>query len=89
MKTIDTKGLTCPRPLIMLKEALLETGVGEAITVITDNETSLKNLVTYLNDQGIEPEVSSEGKVHTIETVVPEQLLGDTEPALYCNWERC
>ena len=55
MKIVDTKGLTCPRPLIMLKEALLEVEVGAQLQVITDNETSLKNLLSYLHDQGAKP----------------------------------
>lgn len=85
MKTIDTKGLTCPGPLIMLKEALQNTAPGEAITAITDNETSLKNLTTYLKDNGADCEVKSEGKVHTILTTRPDGALGATDPALYCG----
>ena len=61
MKTIDTKGLKCPQPLIMLKEALQEIKAGERITLYTDNDTSLKNLVTYLTDHGVDPEVSTKG----------------------------
>jgi selenium metabolism protein YedF len=85
MKTVDTIGLKCPNPLIMLKEALLESDPGERITVITDSDTSLKNMVTYLKDQGISPEVSSEGKVHSIVTTRPGKPLGGTDPAAYCE----
>ena len=85
MKTIDTKGLTCPRPLILLKEALLGSEPGEPLTVITDNETSLKNMVTYLKDQGSEPEVTTEGNIHSIVTTKPEQPVSDTDPAAYCD----
>jgi selenium metabolism protein YedF len=85
MKTIDTKGLLCPKPLIMLKDALQGINPGEAITILTDNETSLKNLVNYLKDQGAEPAVSTEGKVHTLITTRPEQALSDKDPALYCE----
>jgi len=85
MKILDTKGLLCPRPLILLKEALLEMHTGEQIRVETDNDTSLKNLVSYLKDQGVEPEVSTEGAVHTLIALKPEKELTATEPAIYCT----
>ena len=43
----------------MLKEGLQEMEQGESVTIHTDNNTSLKNLVTYLRDQGVEPEVKA------------------------------
>ncbi len=85
MKIIDTNGFKCPQPLIMLKEGLQEMEQGENVTIYTDNETSLKNLVTYLRDQGVEPEVSSNEKVHAIVTRRPEANLIDTDPAAYCE----
>ncbi len=85
MKTIDTKGLKCPQPLIMLKEGLLGLEAGETLRVDTDNDTSLKNLVSFLRDQGVEPEVSTSGKIHTLITAVPEKDLEGTNPAAYCS----
>jgi len=57
MNTLDTKGLLCPKPLILLKEALTGLEAGEELRVETDNDTSLKNLLSYLKDQGVEPQV--------------------------------
>lgn len=85
MKTVDTKGLKCPKPLIMLKEALQETKDGEKITVYTDNDTSLKNMITYLKDHGVHPEVTTEGKVHKIITSRPEESLSNSNPEDYCE----
>jgi len=85
MKTIDTKGFSCPKPLIMLKTALMEAGEGEKLRVITDNETSMKNLVTFLRDQGVEPEVKTSGKVHTIVTEKPEKNMTEVRPEKYCE----
>ncbi len=85
MKTVDTTGLQCPRPLIMLKEALQEISPGEQVTVTTDNDTSLKNLVTYLRDQGVEPTVTTEGRVHRLVTSRPEKDLEQTDPERYCD----
>lgn len=85
MKILDTKGLLCPKPLIMLKEALLELNEGEKIQVETDNETSFKNLLSYLKDQGVEPEVSSAGSVFTLLAIKPEKDLSASDPAIYCT----
>lgn len=85
MKTLDTKGLRCPQPLIMIKEALQGLDVGEEIRVEIDNDTSLKNAVTYLKDQGVEPEVTSVGAVHTLVAIKPEKDLSGTNPAIYCT----
>ena len=85
MKTLDTKGLKCPQPLIMLKEALLDLKSGEEIRVETDNDTSLKNLLSYLKDQGVEPEVSSAGTVHTLVAPKPDQDIASSDAAIYCT----
>jgi selenium metabolism protein YedF len=84
MKTVDTKGLKCPQPLIMLKEALQSADEGDRVTVITDSNTSLKNMVTYLRDQGVEPEVTTRGKNHTLVTDIPTSRMEETDPATYC-----
>jgi selenium metabolism protein YedF len=85
MKTLDTKGLKCPQPLIMLKEALLDLKSGEEIRVETDNDTSLKNLLSYLKDQGVEPKVSSVGTVHTLVAPKPDQDIASSNAAIYCT----
>ena len=85
MKKLDTVGLRCPRPLIMLKEALVGMDTGEEIRVETDSDTSLKNLVTYLKDQGVDPKVTTEGKVHKLVAKKPEKELTATDPAAYCS----
>jgi selenium metabolism protein YedF len=85
MKTIDAKGLLCPRPLIMLKEALLEMEPGEALKVETDNDTSLKNLLSYLKDQGVEPQQNTSGAVHTLLLTIPQKEMSLGDPAAYCS----
>ncbi|MEN8158382.1 MAG: sulfurtransferase-like selenium metabolism protein YedF [Bacteroidota bacterium] len=85
MNTIDTKGLICPSPLIMLKEALLTIEPGESVSIITDNEISLQNMLNYLKDHGADPEVQTRGKIHTILTMRPDRSLGESDPAAYCE----
>ena len=85
MRTLDTRGLLCPQPLIMLKEALQDLQPGEDLKVETDNDTSLKNLLSYLKDQGVEPELSSAGAVHTLLLIAPEKDFSASNPASYCS----
>jgi selenium metabolism protein YedF len=85
MKTIDTRGHLCPKPLIMLKEAMQDLDPGEELCVETDNLTSLKNLLSYLKDQGVEPEVSSAGSVFSLQFTVPEMDLSLSDPSAYCS----
>jgi selenium metabolism protein YedF len=47
MKSIDTKGQLCPKPLIMAKQLFNELAAGEQMEILTDNETSLHNLVNF------------------------------------------
>ena len=84
MHIIDTCGLTCPAPLIRLKETMLELQPGEELEVITDNETSLRNLLSYLGDQGASTEENSRQGVHHIRTVVPAGSVAASDPAAYC-----
>jgi len=86
MLRIDTKGFTCPKPLIMLKEGLLELQTGEALEVLTDNDTSLKNLLAYLKDQGASCQVQSDQGVHQIRTSKPGgHAIAESDPAAYCS----
>ncbi len=50
MKTVDTRGQSCPAPLIATKRALKETLPGESFEVLTDNQTSLNNISRFLKD---------------------------------------
>jgi len=50
MKTVDAKGLKCPMPLILTKRALLEMEQDEALEILIDNETSVKNVSRFLDE---------------------------------------
>jgi selenium metabolism protein YedF len=69
----------------MLKEGLIGLEAGEKLKVETDSDTSLKNLLSFLRDQGVEPEVSSSGKLHTLITAVPEKEVETSDALAYCN----
>ena len=61
---IDTCGLSCPEPVIMVKKAM-ESGE-DSYTIIADNRTAFENITRFANHQGFG--VSSEEKsgVYTI-----------------------
>ncbi|MCB2220551.1 MAG: sulfurtransferase-like selenium metabolism protein YedF [Bacteroidetes bacterium] len=63
MKTIDVKGMKCPMPLIETKKALKEIGKEESLRIIIDNETSVKNVTHYLEDNNLPVEKKQDGKI--------------------------
>jgi selenium metabolism protein YedF len=59
-KTVDARGLACPRPVLMTKEALEEVGEG-IITVLVDNVASRENVKRFAQRMGCTVEVKEEG----------------------------
>lgn len=50
MKIIDARGLSCPEPVILTRQAMMS---GEAAyEVIVDNNTSKENVTRYAEHQG-------------------------------------
>ncbi len=60
MKRIDTSGLSCPAPLIKMREGLNAAAPGEEVQIVIDNSTSLTNVKRYLTDNGLIFTVSEE-----------------------------
>ena len=56
MKEIDARGLSCPQPVIMTKQAM-ESGENEYL-VLVDNEASKENVTRYAEHQGYNVAVS-------------------------------
>lgn len=51
-KTVDARGLPCPKPIIMAKKTLAEDDV-DSFELILDNETSKDNVERFLVDNNI------------------------------------
>ena len=62
---------------------------GEKIKILTDNDTSHKNLITFLRDQGVNPKVTKQGKVYTITSDVPSRDISEVDPGSYCTTDNC
>ncbi len=66
MKQIDTSGHLCPTPLILAKRGLDEINGGDEFAIMTDNETSFNNLMSYLKDVGANPTSKQLGEAYLI-----------------------
>lgn len=66
MKTIDCKGLSCPKPVILTKKELETITEGE-IEVIVDNAAARENVSRFAKSQGFDYNVNEkEGLFHII-----------------------
>jgi selenium metabolism protein YedF len=60
MKEIDARGLACPAPVLLTKDAI-EKAHPNLVKVIVDNEASRQNVCRFLESQHFETSVQKEG----------------------------
>lgn len=84
MKILDAKGLKCPMPLIKTKKALQEIEKDEALKIIIDNETSVKNVEHFLTDNGMEATRSEKNGVYEIVVNKQDGDLEEVQAEAYC-----
>ena len=84
MKILDVKGLQCPMPLIETKKALKDMEPNESLKVITDNTTSVKNIMHFLTDNGIPAVKKQVGDWYEININNPERDLENVDEEAYC-----
>lgn len=64
MKTIDARGLSCPEPVVLTRNAMMS---GEAVyEVIVDNNTSKENVTRYAEHQGYKVVVTENDGEYTL-----------------------
>lgn len=85
MNTIDTRGQLCPKPLIMTKQVLDTMTPGEEFEVLTDNDTSHQNLMSYLEALKAEPLSEKNDNIWTITATKPQNMRQDIEAEEYCE----
>ena len=51
MNIVDTRGMSCPQPVLMTKKTIEATGA-DKVTVLVDNTTALGNVTRYLKSAG-------------------------------------
>ena len=60
MMTLDARGISCPEPLIMLKNALKAEA---QLTMLVDNKATLDNCEKFAKKQGFAVDVEKDGEV--------------------------
>lgn len=85
MKIIDTRGEVCPKPIIMTKKELLEIKLNETFCILTDNETSLANLMKFLSDNKIHCEIDKKDGYYSINATKKEMSQINAKVNDYCN----
>lgn len=58
--TVDARGLSCPQPVLLTRNALSEAGSGQ-VEVLVDTETSRDNCTRIAQKQGWQVEVVEQG----------------------------
>ena len=84
MKIVDTRGLTCPAPLIKTRQGLTEAAADEAVQVIIDNKTSLGNVKRYLADNKLTFTVREEGDLAYVTVTRGDKTEMSTNEEEYC-----
>lgn len=87
MKTIDTRGLTCPAPLIKTRQGLNEAAPDETVQIIIDNTTSLGNVRRYLSDNKLSFTVKEEGEMAIVTVTRGEITEISANETDYCALE--
>lgn len=86
MKTVDTCGELCPKPLIMAKKVYNELLPGEQMEVLTDNGTSLGNLTNFFTALKAMPVNEKHGNVWHVYVSKPlTDVQADAQPEDYCQ----
>lgn len=85
MKILDVKGMKCPMPLIETKKALKGIEKDEALKIIIDNETSVKNVEHFLTDNGMEVSKSEKNGIWEIVVNKNDNDLEDVQAEAYCS----
>lgn len=87
MKTVDARGKLCPVPLIMTKKALMEPDPANGFLVLIDNETSVKNVTRFLQDNGMKVHTELKDAVFHLFVNKPERIPENVQVEEYCQVE--
>ena len=85
MKTVDTRGLTCPAPLIRARQGLNEAAPDESVQILIDNPTSLSNVKRYLTDNRLQFSVREEGTLSIVTVTRGDSAEISANETDYCT----
>ena len=64
MQIIDARGLSCPEPVILTRQAM--TSGAACYQVMVDNNTSKENVTRYAHHQGYKVQISEQDGEYTL-----------------------
>jgi len=73
-KTVNACGLTCPAPVLLVKDAVEQSGARELI-VLLDNPASQENVTRFLGSKGYSVSDSVENGVYTLEAFRDGEII--------------
>ena len=79
---VDCRGLACPQPVLMTREALV--GGSASFQVIVDNEASATNVRRFAESQGARVAVDQEDGVHRLTIHAGAVGPATEEPVIVC-----
>ncbi len=82
MKELNCRGLTCPAPVLQVRE-LLDKGTPSVISVIVDNKAAVENVRRFLEYKGIQVQVEEFGVDFRLVGTAMEgacEIMPDLEP---------
>ncbi len=65
MSTVDARGLSCPEPVIMAREALKSNE--SSYTIMVDNTASRENVARFCRHQGYNVDIKANDGEYTLE----------------------
>lgn len=74
MKQVDARGIPCPKPLILTRQALKTLQLNEKVEILLDDDVAFSNIKDFLKDIGLE--YKTEGQNYII---TKNKELGDKE----------
>ena len=64
-KTVDTRGLSCPEPVLKLKQ-IIDGATETEIELLADSQTCVENCTRFAESRGFSVSVSDSGGQYTI-----------------------
>ncbi len=72
-KIVDTRGMTCPQPVILIRQALNDKDVNEVITIV-DSQSALGNVSKLASSMKLEANIDEKGGQFFISILKDESL---------------
>ncbi len=66
-RMIDARGLSCPEPVILAKNAIEKLSEGEEFTILVDTEVAKENIIRLVRSKKGKIEITQEGETYLLQ----------------------